>query len=343
MDWGYKDPKSPSPEELLKELNGRALSDLTDASGKVTRVKGQQLSSFAELRDDGSTMSACWIYTGCFTEAGNITARRDNSDPSGKGVHPNWGFAWPANRRILYNRASADPQGRPWSERKAYVFWNGSKWMGADVPDYGPTVAPDKNVGPFIMNPEGVSRLFARKMMAEGPFPEHYEPFESPSENAFHQKAQTNPAARIFKDDQEALGTSKDFPFVGTTYRLTEHFHFWTKHARINSSLQPEQFVEISEELAKERGITNGGWVKVSSHRGSIRTKVVVTKRIKPLMCGDKPVHVVGMPIHWGFVGVARIGFATNTLTPFVGDANAQAPEFKAFLVNIEPASGPVA
>ena len=342
-DWSYHDPKNPEAVELLKELNGRALTDLADATGKVTRPAGQQLSSFGELRDDGSTMAACWIYTGAYTSAGNITARRDNSDPSGKGVHPNWGFAWPANRRILYNRASADPQGKPWSEKKAYVYWDGAKWTGADVPDYGPTVSPDKNVGPFIMNPEGVSRLFARKFMAEGPFPEHYEPMESPLDNAFHPKTKTNPAVRIYKDDVAQLGTTKDFPFVGTTYRLTEHFHYWTKHVHINASLQPEQFVEISEELAKDKGIANGGWVRVWSKRGSIKAKAVVTKRIKPIMCGNTPVHVVGIPIHWGFVGVARKGFATNTLTPFVGDANSQAPEFKAFLVNIEPAAAPVA
>jgi formate dehydrogenase major subunit len=341
--WEYKNPKEPAPEELLKELNGRALTDLKDATGKVTRPAGQQLSSFAELKDDGSTMAACWIYTGCYTSAGNITARRDNSDPSGKGVHPNWGFAWPANRRILYNRASADPQGKPWSERKSYVYWNGTRWTGADVPDYGPTLAPDKNAGPFIMNPEGVSRLFARKLMAEGPFPEHYEPFESPLENAFHPKMPTNPAARVFKGDMEVFGKPKEFPYAATTYRLTEHFHFWTKNVQINASLQPEQFVEISEELANEKGIKPGGWVKVSSNRGSIKAKAVVTKRVVKLMCGNKPVHVVGVPLHWGFVGAARKGYAANVLTPFVGDANTQAPEFKAFLVDIEPISGPVA
>lgn len=342
-DWNYKDPKAPTPEELLKELNGRALADLKDPTGKVTREAGKQLASFAELRDDGSTMSACWIYTGCYTEAGNIAARRDNSDPSGKGVHPNFGFAWPANRRILYNRASAGPDGKPWSERKAYVYWDGAKWTGADVPDYAPTISPDKNVGPFIMNPEGVSRLFARKMMVEGPFPEHYEPFETPRDNAFHPKMANNPAARVFKGDMDVFGKSKEFPYVGTTYRLVEHFHFWTKNNKINASLQPEQFVEISEELAKEKGIKHGGWAKVSSNRGSIKAKVVVTKRVTPLMCGNKPVHVVGIPLHWGFVGVARKGYAANILTPFVGDANTQAPEYKAFLVDIEPISGPVA
>jgi formate dehydrogenase major subunit len=179
--------------------------------------------------------------------------------------------------------------------------------------------------------------------MAEGPFPEHYEPFESPVENAFHPKMQSNPAARIFKDDMAVFGTSKEFPYVGTTYRLTEHFHFWTKHNVINSVLQPQQFVELSEELAKEKGITHGGWVKVTSNRGWVKAKAVVTKRIGKLMCGNKPVHVVGVPLHWGFMGVARKGFAANELTPYVGDANTQAPEYKAFLVDIEPISGPVA
>jgi len=344
-DWSYKDPKNPTPDELLRELNGKALADVTDAKDptKILAKAGQQLASFGHLKDDGSTMSACWLYTGSYTEKGNIAARRDNSDPSGMNVFPNWGFAWPANRRILYNRASADPNGKPWSERKKYVYWDGAKWTGADVPDYGPTIAPDKNAGPFIMNPEGVSRLFARKFMAEGPFPEHYEPFESPVANAFHPKMQSNPAARVFKGNLDVFGTSKDFPYVATTYRLTEHFHYWTKHSRLNAIVQPEQFVELSEELAKEKGIKHGQWVKVSSNRGSIKAKAVVTKRIKPLTCDGKIVHTVGIPIHWGFLGAARKGFAANALTPFVGDANSQAPEYKAFLVDIEPlASGPV-
>lgn len=343
-DWSYQDEKNPTPDELLKELNGRALADISDPKDptKILAKAGEQLASFGHLKDDGTTMSACWLYTGSFTEKGNTSARRDNSDPSGMNVFGNWGFAWPANRRILYNRASADPNGKPWSERKKYVYWDGAKWTGADVPDYGPTITPDKNTGPFIMNPEGVSRLFARKFMAEGPFPEHYEPFESPVANAFHPKMQSNPAARVYKGDLDVFGTTKDFPYVATTYRLTEHFHYWTKNNKLNSIIQPEQFVELSEELAKEKGIKHGGWVKVSSNRGSIKAKAVVTKRIKPLTCDGKIVHTVGVPIHWGFVGAARKGYAANTLTPFVGDANTQAPEYKAFLVDIEPLeSGP--
>ncbi len=343
-DWSYKDPHHPTPQELLGELNGRSLVDVPnpqDPSKPLFR-SGDLLSSFGQLKDDGTTMSACWIYTGCFTQAGNISASHDNSDPSGLGVYGKWGFAWPANRRILYNRASANPAGKAWSARKRYIEWDGTKWAGADVPDYGPTLAPERNVGPFIMNPEGVSRLFVRKMMAEGPFPEHYEPFESPVVNAFHPKMQSNPAARVYKGDLDVFGKASEFPYVATTYRLVEHFHFWTKHNVLNSAMQPEQFVEISEELAKEKGIATGGWVRVSSNRGSIKCKAVVTKRIKPMMCDGKAIHTVGIPIHWGFVGAARKGFATNSLTPFVGDANSQAPEYKAFLVDIEPLkSGP--
>ena len=343
-DWSYKDPLNPSPQELIGELNGRSLVDVANPQDPTKPLfrSGDLLSSFGQLKDDGTTMSACWIYTGCFTQAGNISASHDNSDPSGLGVYGKWGFTWPANRKILYNRASADTKGKAWSARKRYIEWDGAKWSGPDVPDYGPTIPPERNVGPFIMNAEGVSRLFARKMMAEGPFPEHYEPFESPVANAFHPKMQSNPAARVFKGNLDVFGQAKDFPYVATTYRLTEHFHYWTKHNVLNSAVQPEQFVEISEELAKEKSITNGGWVRVSSNRGSIKCKVVVTKRIKPMMCDGKAVHTVGIPIHWGFVGAARKGFATNTLTPFVGDANTQAPEYKAFLVDIEPLkSGP--
>ncbi len=343
-DWSYKDPLNPTPQELIAELNGRALVDVPNPQDptKPLLKGGAQLASFGQLRDDGTTMSACWLYTGSYTPAGNIAASRDNSDPSGLGVYGKWGFAWPANRRILYNRASADPKGKAWSARKRYIEWDGSKWGGVDVPDYGPTIPPERNVGPFIMNPEGVSRLFARKFMAEGPFPEHYEPFESPVVNAFHPKMQSNPAARVYKGDLDVFGQAKEFPYVATTYRLVEHFHFWTKHNVLNSIVQPEQFVEISEELAKEKGITNGGWVRVASNRGAIKCKVVVTKRIKPMMCDGKAIHTVGIPIHWGFVGAARKGFAANVLTPFVGDANSHAPEYKAFLVDIEPLkSGP--
>ena len=191
------------------------------------------------------------------------------------------------------------------------------------------------------MNPEGVARFFALDKMAEGPFPEHYEPLESPiSVNPLHpknDKARANPAARVFQGDWETFGTAEQFPYVCTTYRLTEHFHFWTKHAKLDAVTQPEQFVEIGEELAKEKGIKAGDSVRVKSKRGFIVAVAVVTKRIRPpWTITGKKVHTVGVPIHWGFMGVAKNGYITNTLTPFVGDANTQTPEFKAFLVNIE-------
>jgi formate dehydrogenase major subunit len=178
--------------------------------------------------------------------------------------------------------------------------------------------------------------------MVEGPFPEHYEPFESPlANNPLHPDnplARNNPGCRVFKDDREAFGEAKDYPYVATSYRLTEHFHFWTKHARINAILQPEQFVEIGEELAKEKGVKHGDRVKVRSKRGEIIAVAVVTKRIRSLDVEGKRVHTVGIPIHWGFKGQTKPGYLANTLTPFVGDADANTPEFKAFLVNVEKA-----
>jgi formate dehydrogenase major subunit len=343
LTWDYTNPVDPDPEELAKDMNGRALVDIKDATGATTLRSGQLLDSFAQLRDDGTTMSGCWIFSGCYTEKGNQMARRDATDPREQGIAPNWAWAWPANRRILYNRASADPAGKAWNPKKPIIEWNGTHWVGIDVPDYGPTTKPSDAVGPFIMNAEGVGRLFARDQLVEGPFPEHYEPFESPSANVLHPSVRSNPAARVFADDRADFGTAADFPYVGTTYRLTEHFHFWTKHALINSILQPQEFIEIGEALAKEKGIGQGGWVRVTSKRGVIVCKAYVTKRIRPLMVDGKPTHVIGVPLHWGFTGQARKGYGANTLTPSVGDANTETPEFKAFLVNVEKTSPPVA
>ena len=341
LTWDYADPNEPTAEELAKEMNGRALRDVYDLKDttKLLTPAGKQLVNFSQYRDDGSTMGGCWIFSGCWTEEGNMMARRDNTDPDDTGMYLNWTYSWPLNRRILYNRASADMQGKPWDPSRKLMEWNGEKWTGYDIPDIAPTARPDE-IGPFIMNQEGVSRLFTRGMMRDGPFPTHMEPFESPIANPFNARMRGNPVARVFVDDAEQFGTSDEFPFVATSYRLTEHFHYWTKNNRINAALQPEFFVEISEELAAERGITRGGWVRVWSKRGSIKAKALVTKRIRPLQCGDKLVHVVGIPLHWGFVGAARKGWGPNSLTPFVGDANVETPEFKAFLVNIEPATG---
>jgi formate dehydrogenase major subunit len=342
LSWNYTNPTDPDPEELAKDMNGRALADLHDETGAVTAKVGRLLDGFAQLRDDGTTSSGCWIFSGCYTEQGNQMARRDATDPREQGIAPHWAWAWPANRRILYNRASADLEGKAWNPNKPVIEWNGKSWTGIDVPDYPPTTKPSDSVGPFIMNAEGLGRLFARTLMAEGPFPEHYEPFESPVPNVLHPKVKSNPAARVFAEDRAMFGNASDFPYVATTYRLTEQFHFWTKHALINAILQPEEFVEIGEVLAKEKGIAQGGWVRVASKRGFVVCKAYVTKRIKPMMVDGKPVHVIGVPLHWGFTGQARKGYGANTLTPSVGDANTQTPEFKAFLVNVEPASGPL-
>jgi formate dehydrogenase major subunit len=344
LTWNYMNPAKPSPEEVLREINGRALADVVDPKDKtkVLVKAGEQMPGFGLLQDDGSTACGNWIYSGVWTQAGNNSARRDTSDPAGLGNYQNWGFAWPANRRVLYSRAGTDPKtGQPWDPKRTGIRWTGTAWAGNDVPDIAPTLGPDSGAGPFIMTPEGVARLFA-PLMAEGPFPEHYEPFETPlAENPLHpgqKKAISNPVARVYKGDMEAFGKADQFPYAATTYRLVEHFHFWTKNVESTSIVQPAPFVEISEELAKEKGIRNGDMVKVRSNRGEIRAAAVVTKRIKTLDVAGRKVHTVGIPIHWGYVGVAKSGFLANSLTPYVADANSQTPEYKAFLVNIEKA-----
>jgi formate dehydrogenase major subunit len=342
LDWRYKDPGEPTPEELAKELNGYASEDITDPNDptKVVIAKGKQLVNFSVLRDDGKTTCGCWIYSGCFNEAGNNMARRDNTDPDSTGVFPNWAWSWPLNRRVLYNRASADVDGNSWDPSRKLMWWDGAKWTGYDVPDIAPNAKPNV-VGPFIMNAEGTGRLFTLGLLRDGPFPAHYEPFESPMVNLVAPKIRGNPVARIFQNDLQQLGDAKEFPYAATSYRLTEHFHFWTKHVRFNAVMQPEFFVEIPEQLASEKGIKSGHWVRVWSKRGSVKAKAVVSKRINTLMCDGKPVHVIGVPLHWAFIGETKEGFGPNSLTPFVGDANTDTPEFKAFLVNIEPIAGP--
>jgi formate dehydrogenase major subunit len=341
LTWGYINPKLPTAEEVLREINGRALVDVVDPKDKTkTLLKaGEQMPGFGLLQADGSTACGNWIYSGVWPQAGNLSQRRDLNDPGLLGNNLTWGYAWPANRRVLYNRAGTDVKnGKPWDATRSGIRWNGTAWAGIDVPDIRPDLGPDTGAGPFIMTAEGVARFFAPGMN-EGPFPEHYEPFESPiGTNPLHPKVVSNPAARVFKGDMESFGKADEFPYAATTYRLTEHFHFWTKNVESNAITQPAPFVEISEGLAKEKGIRNGEMVKVRSNRGELKATAVVTKRVADLVCAGKKVYTVGIPIHWGFVGVARDGYLANNLTPYVADANSQTPEFKAFLVNIEKA-----
>ena len=336
LHWWYTNPAVPALDEVAKELNGWAVDDVKDASGTVVLRKGQQLARFLDTRADGTTLSGNWLYIGSYTDAGNLSQRRSNADPSGVGRYPEWTFSWPANRRILYNRCSADGEGRPWDATRPGIAWNGQRWVG-DVPDYTVDSAPDSDLGPFIMLPEGVARLFVPGQFVEGPWSEHYEPSESPVLNALHPTQSANPAVRPFTTKFDTLGTADEFPIVCTTYRLTEHFHYWTKHNPYTMQLQPEFFVEMSEELAAEKGITLGDRVRVRSARGEIEGRAMITKRMKPMRVGGRTVHQIGFPIHWGFLGRgAQRGSLANLVTPTVVDPNSFAPEYKGFLVAVE-------
>lgn len=342
--WSYTDPLNPSLTEVAKEINGKALADLTDPKTKQEIKAGQQLPSFAWLKDDGTTMCANWLYSGSWTEAGAQSQRRDNSDPSGLGIHPNWGWSWPLNRRVLYNRASCDVNGKPWDPTRKQVWWNeaAQKWVGNDVPDFKPDSKPKDHMGPFIMNPEGVGRIFVPlAAMADGPFPEHYEPIESPIRNPLHPNQSNSPVVKKYTTDRDRYGEAKDFPIVCTTYRLTEHYHYWTKNNPVNMQLVPEPFVELPVELADEMGIKGGEKVKVSSARATYYAKAMVTRRIKPMTIAGKKTYQIGIPIHWGYKGLPdgrpeNERTLANQLTPTVIDPNAYTPEFKGFLVKIE-------
>jgi len=345
ITWNYAQPANPSLSEVAKELNGKALEDVEDKPTKAVMKAGQQLPGFSWLRDDGSTACGNWIWCGSWTEAGALTQRRDNSDPSGLGAHPNWAWSWPMNRRVLYNRASCDVSGKPWDPSRPQIWWNEAtkKWVGNDVPDFKVDSPPSDHMGPFIMNAEGVGRIFAPlAAFADGPFPEFYEPTESPVENALHPKRSRSPVAKRLGSDMDKFATIGDgFDIVCTTYRLTEHYHYWTKNNPMNVQLQPEPFVEIPMELAANLGIKGGDKVKVSSARSSYQAKAMVTHRIKPMQIGGKKVYQVGIPIHWGYRGIKEDEGLTarslvNSLSPAVTDPNSFTPEFKGFMVKLE-------
>ncbi len=349
LSWAYTTPQNPSLAEVAKEINGKALADLTDEKlfpGQTIKA-GQQVPGFAWLRDDGTTACGNWLYSGSWTESGAQMQRRGTDDPSGLGIFPNWGWSWPSNRRVMYNRASCDPSGKPWDMERRQVWWNEAqqKWVGNDVPDFKVDSKPSDHMGPFIMNPEGVGRIFAPlAAFADGPFPEHYEPVESPCPNPLHPQQSNNPVAKKFKSDMDKLGTpAEGFDVVCTTYRLTEHYHYWTKNNPMNVQLVPEPFVEVPAQLADEMGITGGEKVKLTSARGQYIAKAMVTRRIKPMMIDGKKTYQIGVPIHWGYRGIAEDAGKTslmtaNQLSPAAIDPNAYTPEFKGFLVKIEKA-----
>ncbi len=329
----------PDIEKVLREINGRSLVD------------GKQLRSFLDLKDDGTTACGAWIYCGVYPEEGRN--RAGSRDPRLLGsTYPGWGFAWPANRRVMYNRASADPDGRPWSERKKLVWWDQRehRWTGLDTPDFhfdrDPRHRPapgargiDAIAGdaPFTMHPDGRGWLYAPYGVKDGPLPVHYEPRESVVENPLY-KAQLNPTLREYPSTINRLAATVDanYPIVATTYRLTEHY-LSGPMSRFNSwlnELQPEMFVELSPELARERGIEHGGWMVVATPRGEIEARAMVTRRIRPLTVAGRVIHQIGLPIHWGYAG-ETVGAIANDLTSLITEPTVSMHEAKAFTCDV--------
>ena len=341
LTWDYPTGgphEDPSAAAVLREINGVYLDG------------GEPLDGFAALKADGSTACGCWIYSGCYAGGVNRTAgRRPGSEQSW--VAPEWGWAWPMNRRLIYNRASADPGGQPWSERKRYVWWDAEerRWTGEDVPDFKADMPPDhvpdgdataemalRGDGPFVMQSDGRAWLFAPSGLADGPLPAHYEPHESPFVNGLYGQ-QSNPAREQYPRADNAYNpTAGDegaavFPYVVTSYRLTEHHTAgaMTRTVPHLAELQPEMFCEVSPELAAERGLANGGWATIVTSRTAIEARVLVTERIRPLAVGGRTVHQVGLPFHWGFRGRSK-GDAANDLFSIALDPNVHIQEVKA-------------
>jgi formate dehydrogenase major subunit len=359
LTWDYPVDKhgDPDGEAVMAEYNGRHLTG---------PHAGKPVSSFTELRADGSTAAGCWIYAGVYADGINQAARRvPHGGPSP--TQSEWGWAWPADRRILYNRASADPDGKPWSERKRYIWWDPEegahgRWVGYDVPDFvvdrAPGSRPDPELGgpdalagddPFIMQADGKGWLFAPKGVVDGPLPTHYEPQESPVANPLYPQQQ-NPARMIFprKDNLSAPSAGDPgadvYPYVFTTYRLTEHhtaggMSRWLPYL---SELQPEMFCEVSPELAAERGLEPYGWATIISPRAAIEARVLVTERMTPLIISGHTVHQIGLPYHWGVGSDAVVsGDAANDLLGVTLDPNVQIQESKAACCDIQPGRRP--
>src|SRR6266567_2796485 len=342
----WKTPGS-NPQEVPTE-------EITDKDGKVVYKKDQPLNTFAHMTDDGKTAGGCWIYTGVTVEGADgklVNKANSHKVPDEKDyLAHGWAFSWPANRRILYNRASADLEGKPWSEKKKLIWWAAEapgqtpdkkgKWVGLDVPDFNPFLAPDAKNGdkPFIMRADLVGAFFGP--LNDGPFPEHYEPVESPTRNLLSRQ-QNNPVAKIWSlpDQKNDLApvASKDYPYVITTYRLTEHHlsGVMSRYLPMLAELFESHFAEISHELAKKLAIANGDKVTVSSPRGKIVAKAMVTHRLKPFMIDGKTVHQIGVPWHWGYNGIAK-GDITNDLSATVADPTVYIQETKAFMCNVK-------
>jgi formate dehydrogenase major subunit len=348
LTWDYPThgpEEEPSAEAVLREING-------------TGPDGRAVSGYLELADDGSTACGCWIYSGVYADEVNQSARRRPGREQGP-VAAEWGWAWPYNRRILYNRASADPDGKPWSERKAYVWWDeeAGRWTGLDNPDFEATKRPDyvppegaraqdaiAGTDPFVMQGDGKAWLFAPSGLVDGPLPTHYEPAESVVGNALY-KQQANPTLERIEGpwNRENPPLSEVFPFQVTTYRLTEHHTAggMSRFLPYLSELQPEFFVEVSPELAELRGLTNGEYATLVSTRTAIEAKVLVTERIRPIRLRDgQVVHQIGMPYHWSYGGIST-GDGANDLLGIVLDPNTHIQEDKVSTADIRPGRRP--
>ena len=351
-DYGPKDADGKVTEVdthlIAKEINGYFLED-KEIKGKLYK-KGTLVPSFAFLQADGSTSSGNWLYCNSYTEKGNMMARRSLEDPTGTGLFLQWSWCWPVNRRIIYNRASVDEYGNPWDPKRPVIKWNGKKWEG-DVPDGGwpPLKNPDGTDNPktknaFIMKPAGVAHIFGPGR-ADGPFPEHYEPLECPiQENPLNKSHRINPTVKLFFEDgkEEDIFYTCDtrYPYVCTTYRVTEHWQtgVMTRHQPWQLEMMPQLFVELSVELAAEKNIKNGDKLKVKSGRGEVLAIASVTTRFKPFKIMGSTVHQIGLPwcFGWQYPEDGSGGDSANLLTPTIGDANTMIPETKAFMVGLE-------
>jgi formate dehydrogenase major subunit len=338
LDW----PDHYDAEEVAKKVNGYFTKDTT--VGKKLYKAGQQVPSFTALKDDGSTVSLNWLYAGGFTEEdGNKSKRRDASQTplqAAIGLYPNWSWCWPVNRRILYNRASVDVNGKPWNPAKTVIAWDGAKWIG-DVPDGGwPPLATGKGRHPFIMSKDGFGQLFGPGRL-DGPFSEHYEPVETPVAKNLFSRQLNSPCYKFVASDMDLLSkpATPKFPIVLTTYCVTEHWCGGGETRNVPNLLEaePQLYVEMSHELAEEKGIKNGDGVIVSSIRGEVQAIAMVTVRMRPLKVHGRIIHEIGMPFCFGWT-TPGCGDSTNRLTPSVGDPNTTIPEFKACLVNIRKA-----